>query len=325
MVLEVANLKVVYYPNNQSINTGSSRQRVFLIQSWLLEHGVEAWISSAPFQADIMVIQKTCSSEILEIMREAKRLGIITIFDEDDLYWCECAKEADYITVDTEEKITWLQSQTNKKLKYKVVKDLLDYLKKPLPIRIHEEKETLEILMFANPENLGNFNECEEALLELKKRGKKFNFTYLSGSPENRPSYHFPEELNAKWIPWSLETYSENLQKFDLALAPQRIAQKGPGKMIEAIGHNLAVVGSAIPSVKEWAKETRNEEFICNTTEEWVSALEKMWDPKIRNAQLERTLSWIWKNRSIDIIGQAWLDFFTTIMKEKKENESSIV
>lgn len=324
MVLEVANLKVVYYPNNQSINTGSSRQRVFLIQRWLLNHGVEAWISSAPFAADIIVIQKCCTEDLFKIIREAKERGIITVFDEDDLFWCRCANETDYITVDTPEKINWLQQNTGKKLRCKVILDLLDYLEKPLPERKHKEKETLELLMFANPENLVNIEQCKEALLELRKQGRKFHFTYLSGTVGNQPLYPFPKEFNAKWIPWNLDTYSENLQKYDLALAPQIIETKGPGKMIEAIGHNLAVVGSGGASVREWAKETGNEEFTPNTKNEWINALDKMWDPAVRNAQLQRTLPWIWKNRSIDVIGQAWLDFFIEIL-EKKKNESTTI
>ena len=166
--------------------------------------------------------------------------------------------------------------------------------------------------MFANPENLKNVIECQEALRELLREGKRFTFTYISGG-----TYPYAPEFNARRIPWNLDTYSENLQKFDVALAPQVIKEKGPGKMIEAIGHNVAVVGSAIPATEEWAKETHNEEFICSTTEEWIVALEKMWDAEVRNAQLERTLPWIWSNRSIDVIGQKWLDFFKEIMVKR--------
>lgn len=314
-------MKITYYPHSQSILTGSSRQRVFLIQRWLLDHGIEARISSAPFDSDIIVIQKCCTQDLLNIIRRAKTSGIITVFDEDDLFWCSCALEADYITVDTPEKIEWLQRQTSKKLRCKVIKDLLDYLETPLPKRKHKEKETLNIVMFANPENLRNIEVCLPALLILKKVGRKFTFTYVSGNSEQKPAYQFPKELEAKWIPWDLNTYSETLQKFDLALAPQIIPQKGPSKLIEAIGHNLAVIGTAIPSVKEWARETKNEEFICMNTEEWLIALNRMWDHNVRNAQLERTLPWIWKNRSLDVVAKSWLDFFEEIIKEKQKNE----
>lgn len=311
-------MKIVYYPQRPTRRCGSSRLRVFDIQIWLLRHGVEALITSSPFPSDIIVLQKICNNYLMGLVRNAKKRGIVTVFEEEDRYLCPCVEEVDYVTVDTYARKEWLQKKIPKKLDISVLRTQLDYLSKPLPKRIHRQKKVLNILFFCFPANLKNIELCHNVLINLKKRKKKFTFTFLSGE-KARPQYSFHKTLKAKWIPWKLETYSETLQKFDIALAPQIEPEKSDDKLNETIAHNLAVVGSANDASLRWAKETGNEEFICADEEEWLNALEKMWDAKVRNAQLKRTLPWVWKNHSIDAIGQKWLDFFTRILEEKKK------
>ncbi len=309
-------MEIVFYPQRFERGCGSSRLRAFRIQEWLLKQGIDARIASAPFSADIIYFQKICSREHYSLTLQAQNKGIKTLFDIDDRYLCPCMTRVDWITPDTAARGEWLQQQFKIPLKLKTMWTVLDYIEKPLPSRVHKEKEILDIIFFAFPANLGNIKQCEEALEILRKKGRKFTFTYLSGDPSRQPNHPFFKSWKVRWIPWKYETYTETLRKFDLALCPQELYEKSADKLNEAITHNVAAIGSANGPGKIWAELSGNKEFVCTTTEEWVEALDKMWNADVRNAQLKRTIPWAWKYHSMDAIGKYYLKFFKEILGE---------
>lgn len=310
-------LKISYWPR-YDIKGGSSRARCYYIQQMLLKMGHDAYLMSAPYSADVIVFQKTYEPFFLKIATEAKKRGIPIVFDMDDDYKCKDMLElADAVVCDSQGLVNFCQGQTHKKLNGRVILNPVDILKRPLPRRIHEEKEIIEIGYFAHPVNLKAFKNCAPALKKLRAEGMKFNFTYIAGRQVPEAFRGF--EVN--WKQWSLDTFSENLRKFDICVIPQAWDWKGPCKQTDACAHNVPAICEKIQPNEGLYKTAGLTEYLAKTDEEWYSAIKKLMKAKERNLFLDKVLPVIWKTRSHEAITQEWLDLFYEVIKKCKTTE----
>lgn len=310
MVLEmIKNKSITYYPRYPII-VASSRLRVYFIQRFLLERGIDAKIASSPFASDLVVFQKTFSSFHLKLNQELRRKGIKTIFDLDDPYPNQMLKLANLVTVDSEERKIWVESLVGEKRKIRVIEDPIDYIKKPLAKRIHVKKENLRIVFFGHPNNLKCIRVCKEALRKLREK-RRFTLDYISG--EERPREF--EGLEVRHVMWRYGTFSKILRTYDLAILPQIEKEKSSTKLNQAIAHNLPVVASPIPSYSKIGKATSTLDFLPKTNEEWLEALERMFNPEERNKYLDKTLDWVWRNYGVEKIGKDWLNLFEELLE----------
>lgn len=304
-------LKICFYPR-YDMNGGSSRCRAYYIQQKLLEWGHDAFLMSAPYTADVIVFQKTYENPYCEIARKAKEKGIKIVFDMDDDYRCkEMLELADVVVCDSQGLVDFCQNQTTKKLNGRVIRNPVDYIKEPLPRRIHKKKKVLDIVYFAHPVNLKAFANCAPALKRLKEEGFKFNLYYIAGQ---RKDEYF-RGFNPKWIRWKLSTFSESLRKFDISVLPQAWNWKGPAKQTESVAHNVPAVCEKILPNEELYKLADLEKYLASTDEEWYRAIKKLFKTKERNHFLDKVLPVVWKYRSHEYITQQWLDLFYEVLK----------
>lgn len=305
-------LRICYYPRYDR-KGGSSRCRAYMIQEKLLEWGHDAYLMSAPYAADIIVFQKTYETPYLKIARKAKEKGIRIIFDMDDDYQCkEMLELADIVVCDSQGLVDFCQNQTKKKLDGRVIRNPVDYIKKPLPRRIHENKGPVKIVYFAHPVNLKAFANCAPALKRLKKEGNEFTLTYIAGKRKDELFKGF----EVQWIKWSLETFSENLRQFDFSILPQAWNWKGPAKQTESVAHNVPAVCEDILPNRELYKWAGLENYLASTDEEWYEAIKKLFNAKERNKFLDKVLPVVWKYRSLEYITKKWLNLFYEVLKK---------
>jgi len=312
-------MKICYYPR-YGIEGGSSRARVYLIQKKLLEWGIDAFLMSAPFTADIIVFQKTFSKFHCDVARQAKKKGIKIVFDLDDDYKAEgMINLSDIVTCDSWGLVRVAQSRVRRKIDGRVILNPIDYIREPLPKRIHQKKEILDIVYFANPNNFRAFSNCRPALEQLRKEGFKLNLTLIGGRSlahifqYSNPFKNFP----VKHIPWSLKTFSENLRKFDISILPQAWDWKGPCKQVDSCAHQVPAVVEKIPPNEFLYKKAGLEEYLAGSKEEWYRAIKKLFDHKERNRFVEKVHPIVWKEFSIDKIAKDWLSLFEELVKCK--------
>lgn len=309
-------MRICYYPR-YGIDGGSSRCRAYYIQRKLLEWGIDAYIASAPFSADIIVFQKTYEKHYCEIARKAKAKGIKIIFDLDDDY-----KSADMIALahivvcDSKGLVKFAQDQVTKKIDGRVIRNPVDYITKPLPRRVHTKKDNLELVYFANPANFKAFANCREAMEKLRKDGYNYELTLIGGKDLNHiKRYGDPfGTFRVKHIPWKLETFSKTLQTFDFSILPQAWDWKGPAKQSESTAHGVPAVCEKIEPNVDLYKSAKLMEYLAGTTDEWYEACRRLFDPAERNRFLDRILPVVWKKRSHDGITKEWLRLFEEVL-----------
>lgn len=305
-------MKICYYPA-YTIKSGSSRLRVFFIKEKLLEWGHDVWLQSAPFDADIVIIQKIQNRSLLNIGNKCKRKGIPVVFDYDDpANWRLMIELAETVTSDSWGLIEFGKKLTKKKFDGRVIRNPVDYIKDPLPKREHKKKTNLEIVYFAFPPNLVAFKNCRPALERLKGEGFKFSFTYISG----KEMPQFFKGFQHKWLPWSYETFSRDLREFDLAVLPQAWNWKGPSKQVQSVAHNVPAVCEDIRPNRHLYKIAGLTEYLASTDEEWYRAIKKLFDPKERNKFQDKAFPAVWKTHSFDYIANKWLSLFKELTQK---------
>lgn len=308
-------MKIVYYPR-YDIKGGSSRCRAYYPQQMLLKWGHDAMMMSAPYTADVIVFQKTYAKGYCNIARKAKQKGIKIVFDLDDDYKsAEMIGLADVVVCDSWGLVKFAQNQVKKKIEGRVIRNPVDYIKKPLPRRIHKKTTNLELVYFANPANFKAFVNCRSAMERLRDEGYKFTLTLIGGnSLQHIYKYTNPfQGFAVKHIPWGLDTFSQNLRKFDFSILPQAWDWKGPAKQTESVAHNVPAVCEDIPPNVELYKAAGLEEYLAGTQKQWYAAAKRLFDPKERNRFLDKVLPVTWKLRSHEAITQQWLDLFKEI------------
>ena len=337
--------EVVFYPyGNKQI--GSSRVRVYKLDKYLNELGIHTciinnyeFLKKLNSIQDIFVlnlldkrilrnyiINKLSNKEIsisnkifffqkrgyndlnlIKYIKEKNGKIVFDIVDEYDNKYINVIKNSNIVTTASEPMRIFLESKFEN-MDVKVIDQYIDYIDKPYPNRMHEKYDDLKIVFFSNPRNLQDISLCLEPLKKLAKK-KKYFFSYICGERHD----DIFKGLKVNYIKWEYHTYSSNLKKFDLAIAPQSDNLKPRSKVVEAITHNLPIISSNIHSYRELAKNTNTTEFICNNQKEWYYALDTMLDPETRNEYLRKTQQWVWKYHGKKFLTNKWLSMFNEL------------
>ena len=309
-------MKVTFFVCSDDFMVGSIKSRVLLLQKYLNQNNIETEVYSPnnitdySTPTDIMIFLKTFTEPWLTIAKEGKKSGSKIILE---LEYCTDVGEmfhlADIIVVGG----MGLYNFYKKKNPDKIISipDSVRYLEKPLPLRCHTKEDNLNIAYFVAPCNIKNILICYDALKLLKK---KFKLHVITG----RLSYCEDcfKGLNWKWITWKENTFIQELQKCDFAILPQRQKWKCNPKLIDAITANIPAICSNIPDYEWLAIELGIEEFLCKSTNDWIIAMEKMFNPVVRNEFLQKGLNRVWTNYNITSIGERWLKLFQELRKK---------
>lgn len=340
----------VYFFPMGDVTMGSSRVRVYYLDKYIKERGIESrvifkkskFISGINFLylkypnklllnainietnkflnalgnnhlKYLFFFQKRKDVFVLNIMNQLKtykyeNTGII--FDIVDQYHNDFSlmiKQSDLVTT-ASESMKHLIEKDYDGVKVAIVRQFIDYIYEPLPKKIHVKDDGLKIVFDTSPQNLKDILVCAKALQKLSKK-RNFTLSYISGKKPNQ----ILSDLRMEHVTWNPDTITSDLQKFDLAIAPQTDYLKPRSKLLTAISHNLPVVCSDVPSYRSLAESTNTLEFVCNTQKDWYEALNNMFNPETRNEYLSRTLPWIWKYHGKEHLTQEWINAFNQI------------
>lgn len=327
-------MKVYYFPSGMknSFENASSRLRIYFLQDWLRQHDIQSSVQGerqffSPLNADIIVFQLRNFN--LKLAKNARAKNIHVVYDITDIRPLSRRdlkirlRETD-VVVTLNEAIKDFVSHAEADWKhYKIIRDCIDYIKTPLPSRVHQKKTDLEIVFSTNPASLINIRACILPLMRLHHK-TKFKFTCISGKQVNLNSHYkgITEEmawLTPQWVDWNFNTFVNNFKLGDMAIAPQSKIDKPETKIRESIALNIPIVSSKIPSHWKVATDTNTTEFCCENSDidSWHKALEKLCNPEVRNDFLAKTVPYIWKNYSIEAIGSQWQRLFVELVNKK--------
>jgi len=308
-------MKVTFFPFMPCCETGSSRVRAYWLSEHLVKQGIDAqaqYHGTYPprnlenvLDSDIIVFQKNYSEPWIRLAEAAKEKGAKIVFDQvEKEETTRMHSLTDVLTTDSTALAEWYSS-LNPDIETRVIEDCVAYLKTPLPPRQHTKTDGLKVAYFVSPSMIDNIIVCHEALQKLGKR-RSYDLVVIAG----RLDPWRLGKLKYEYWKWSYEGFTDLLLKCDLAILPQKWKWKGGNKMVQAVTHNLPTVSSDTPAYRSTAEATGTEEYLCTKPDEWLAALEAMFDPDVRNGFLSKTSSWIWENYGMDCIGQQWIKLF---------------
>lgn len=311
-------MKITFFPFQPCCETGSSRVRVYWLSRYLAEQGIESHANyhRAPpvdvdhiLDSDILVFQKTFSEPWIRLAEKAKEKGAKIVFDQvEKEETTRMHGLADMLTTDSTKLKEWYHS-LNPGVETRVIEDCIAYLKSPLPPRRHTKNEDLKIAYFVSPSMMDNILVCHNALKKLEKR-QNYELIIIAGSLDRT----LLGRLKYEHWKWSVEGFTGLLRKCDLAILPQKWNWKGGNKMVQAVTHNLPTVSSDTPAYRSIAEATGTEEYLCTKPDEWLEALEAMFDPDVRNRFIDKTTGYVWDNYNLDSIGRRWIGLFEELM-----------
>ena len=312
-------MKVTFFPFMPCCETGSSRVRAYWMASHLTEQGVEAqtrFYGEAPpnyienvLDDDVIVFQKTYSEPWIRVAEGIRKKGIKIVLDQvEKEATTRMHGIADVLTTDSTELAEWYHS-LNPGVETRVIEDCVAYLKTPLPPRRHTKSDGLKIAYFVSPSMMDNVLVCHNALKKLEKR-RNYELIVIAG----RLDPWCLGQLKYEYWKWSVDAFTGLLRKCDLAILPQKWTWKGGNKMVQAVTHNLPTVASDTPAYRRIAEATGTEEFLCKRPDEWLPALEALFDPVERNRFLAKTSGWVWDNYNIGRIARQWMDLFEELV-----------
>ena len=322
-------MKVYYFPSGGRL-TPSSRARIYNLEDWLKSRGVQIGIHEEkppfhPLDADILVYQKV--TKPYGIAEKAKKKGIPIIFDCSDVKEGKIKKIATIANIVTTSSIPLIENvRSRADIKDGIViEDPVDYIKGPLPPRIHTKKDDFIIIFTCSRGEFNTINPAITPLIKLRET-VNFEFRYICGenskwiNKRRGGTIKRVNKLGGKHVCWNIDTFSNEYRNADIAIAPQTRMHKTATKVTLAVAHNLPVVSSWTPSHLKFARGTGTEEFCVrnDNSKQWYKMLKRLCNPDERNKFLKKTLPYLWRVHSVEGVGREWLKLFNSLVPEKK-------
>lgn len=281
--------------------TASSRIRCFR----LLEHlPAEQFdvdlltrvIEEGDVEFDVLYLQKAAHEHVLELAREAIAMGIKVVYDIDDPFGLyggmheeEMCRLATAVTVDTEARAEVVRAVTDRPVH--VVPDCLDYVGDAL-VRAPLRDRLGEVVTFGNVESLAatrNF---------LARVPEGIGRTYIG-----RPAGQIPD---CRYIEWKLETFLEDLARFDVALLVHDSSSSGVlksnNRLLVALSIGLPTIVSDTPAYAETVRALGHPELICASPTDVPRALRSIEDVGRRLEIAEAGVRLSWENYSPAVV-----------------------
>lgn len=307
-------MRIAIFPAHGD-SIASSRIRAHTLQKSLVEIGYDARIGPVP-DAGVIVVQKRATPKMIEMVERARSLGVLIVFDVDDLgrellYTTapsalrRILHAADVVTTDTEghrEALLCDYGMTQAE----VVPDAIDYYPSapsPLP---DLSSSPLRVLWFGNASNIALF-ERHARLLERARDVEVVAVTNLA--KVKNLSARFP---GVQFLPWSRQTFIEVLRSCAVSLLPHDGTDldraKSNNRMIASISWGVPAIVSRTPDYERTAKEAGIPQALFSNDEELLGAIEELRTPSARRAYLERAQPEIWHRYSPHAVAKRFLD-----------------
>lgn len=275
------NVSIAWLVPILDLNNPSIRLRRYNVHKKLLELGIESKIITNYYgksiydirneigQASLVVVTQF-GNEDYEIMKYLKSLGKKLAYDHNEALFgypmeSECFKESDVLVC-----CSTMLAAMSKSLGFgpvTVIKDAVEEnFEKPVPVYENRYEKPKAVYMGMG----GNSFLANDWLKDtIEKAG--YELVTIT-------------EWDNATVKWNPETWPQDLCNCDVVLCPQRAEvqpAKSNVKVTTAMALGLPVICSPIESYKEVVINGENG-YIANNFEEWLSALEELKDPKVR-------------------------------------------
>ena len=309
-------------------DTGSSRIRVYTLHLALMKDGKESCIGFSP-DADVVIVQKKVTEEILSCIEKAKKEGKLIMYDFDDAgsaldYWVseklfrEMIRLADVVTTDTPGHRDYIKGCAHNLIK--IIPCSIDYYPvSPVRLSLKNEKK-LRVLWFGSMSNIALFEKYATVLTSIPdvevvvaSRYSESGFTYFS---ETYPKVIFES--------WSLANFVSILQSCHLTCLMHDGSnidrEKNNNRMITSITWGVPAVVSRTPDYERTAIESGIEYAIFGNEADLKNIIERLRLPVTRDAYLDTSQYLIWNSYSPEMIKQKFLKIVESHWKNKQMN-----
>lgn len=280
---------MIYYIPFGNENTASSRLRVFKPG----QHIEDAFVGVPEKyeKGDVLIIQKTPQREE---MKKAQAQGAKVIYDIDDYYWDKIEfrsmlKNADCVTVDTEEKKRMLGFVGKKSRGAVVIPDCLDW-----DGVSREEQPKNGIIGWTGYGNSGVY--LDKIKDELPK-----DYTLRLVTSADWWKYVKDEECKVQSRPWSIDMVDHYLRECEFTIYPLDKSEfancKGMHKLLKSWANKIPCYTSPMPDyVKAMEEAGVGEKYLV---EDWSKLKNEGFDEKCYEYAMRFTS---------DKIAQLWVD-----------------
>lgn len=268
----------------------SSRLRAYLIGDVLQHQGHEVlYDPPAVTPVDAAVFVKWGDQETFAAWRAA---GAKVVFDMPD-YWphqVPLAAHADAVTVNTPG-VFDLYRDRNPVL----IPDALD-VTPASPLKTGQAPDVLSVCWYGGWYSIEN-----AAMVGRACQALGLTFVMITGFPADIPAPSYPVEI----VPWSLETIDQAITACDVAACPSARPHASPNRPLKAWALGMPVAGTPIRSYVEVGLRHQ-----ATTLDEWITALETLRDPALRQADADA--GWITTRAfRAEVLAERWLEVLT--------------
>ena len=273
-------------------DTASSRIRCFRLMEFLPDgfdvRPLVEVLEDGDTDFDVLYVQKAAYPYVVEMCRNALELGIKVLYDIDDPFGLyhgmseeEMCAVATAVTVDTEERAAVVREVAAGPVH--VVPDALDYLDEPRRNgRVPPRPKSL--VTFGNVESL---SATSPFMGEVPAPYQK---AYIG-----RPAGQIDD---CEYVEWNLDTFIDELARFDLALLVHADDDAGKAKsnnrLLVAMSAGVPTLVSDTAAYAETVREVGFGFLVCRGPEDVPRALRELEDPALRQEIVDTCRDYVW-------------------------------
>lgn len=309
-------MKVCFLPAG-SDHVASSRIRVYSVQQALPSFGVQSRIGYWS-EADVMVVQKRVTDDILAQVRSFKERSGIVIYDCDDLgkalaYWAAPAhfrrmvEYADIVTTNTDAFRNVFYSQhTARRVEF--IPDVVDYYSEG-PVRNSlPDENPIRVLWFGNRSNLHLLRKYVEAFHRIPG-------CRLIICCDETPELELFVHRNIEYVPWSLSSFIDLLRSCHLTFLPHDGAMadraKSNNRMITSITWGVPAIVSRTPEYARLANLVGQSQCVIDHPDELEAAVAGLRSRSARDDYLDAAQPVVWKHHSPAAVARRMTELLT--------------
>jgi hypothetical protein len=249
---------------------------------------------------DVVIFQKVSGNETVNFINKLTESGISTVYVDCDLpLKLMQAKASTCVVCSSNYLVDQYKMQGLSKVFF--IPDALEYTHYHEKLQLHANT-SLRCVWFGVP-TPAKFQQVSDIKNLLKL---------------NLPAWELVTVTNASWsnIKWNLNSAWFEISKFDVAVIPSSLEPwamaKSANRCIQAMALGLPVVATAIPSYEEVIIDGFNG-FLCHSTADWISALNKLSDASVRSKMALNAFHYAKQHFSISQVGPIWEKLFLSL------------
>jgi glycosyltransferase involved in cell wall biosynthesis len=301
----------------------SSRIRVFCLLGALHRRNVRTVLGPDP-AADVLIVQKRVTLEIIAAVAAARKNGALIIYDCDDLgpaldRWAppkwrwRMIRSADLVTTNTPEARAELLGRHRARA-VAVIPDAIDYFPAAPPAPSVSTRTQLRVLWFGHRRNLPLLQPYAEALKSIP-RCRLIVCTNAPPSRRDRAAGPTPwreadedrfRHPSISFVPWEPESFPALLRSCDLSILPHdgtpADRAKSANRMIASIAWGTPAIASRTPAYARTARRMGVPECLFDGPEDLPALIDSLRQPTSRRRYLRRAQPWVWRHHSADVV-----------------------